>query len=175
MWLDRLSGPSTPSSSPSPAQKRSYSPAPGRSSHLAPTTATRPPYGPRTSSLGLGSRLNNNSTTSLNSPRLPNGSSLRQQIVPHAEVADPLDVLEGVIGKKSKHAVNGHIDEHSPTSQKPPQLVEDVDFDGLSLHAFAEGADQEETERSPPLTIQTTEECEYVYPLPHCIPTVKTK
>ncbi|KAL9003580.1 MAG: hypothetical protein Q9188_003561 [Gyalolechia gomerana] len=138
MWLDRLSGQSTPSPSPPPIQKRSYSPAPGRSSHLAPVTAIRPPYGPRTSSLGIGSRPNN-SSTSLNSPRLPNGSSLRQQIVPPTDNADPLDVLRNVLGKKLDNLVDGQVDGADTTrSQKPPHLVEDVDFDGLSLHTFAE-------------------------------------
>ncbi|KAL8707296.1 MAG: hypothetical protein Q9225_007782, partial [Loekoesia sp. 1 TL-2023] len=160
MWLDRLSGHSTPSASPPPVQNRSHSPAPRHSSHLTPSTAACPPYGPRTSSLGLGSKPNN-STVSLNSPQLPNGSSLRQQIVPPADVADPLDVLETVLGKKSDVVVNGQVDEDGTTrSQKPLRLMEDVDFDGLSLHAFAESAGQEEREGSRHFAAQTAEEYE---------------
>lgn len=168
MWLDRLSGQSTPSPSPPPIQKRSYSPAPGRSSHLAPVTAIRPPYGPRTSSLGIGSRPNNSSTP-LNSPRVPNGSSLRQQIVPPTDNADPLDALRNVLGKKLDNVVDGQVDGPDTTrGQKPPHLVEDVDFDGLSLHTFAESVSQEETENSQCFTTQTVEECEYVYPSTLC-------
>lgn len=160
MWLDRLSGQSTPSPSSPPAQKRSYSPAPVRSSHLAPATATRPPFGSRTSSLGIGSRQNN-STTSLTLSRLPNGSSLRQQIIPPPNITDPLDVLRDVLGKTLDNGANGQVDgENSARNQKPALFVGDVDFGGMSLHAFAESEEQEETEESQHFTSQTVEEYE---------------
>ncbi|KAL8939882.1 MAG: hypothetical protein Q9216_003103 [Gyalolechia sp. 2 TL-2023] len=160
MWLDRLSGQSTPSPSPPSVQKRSYSPATGRSTHLAPTNAIRPPYGPRTSSLNIGTRPNS-STTSLNSSRLPNGSSLRQEIIPPTDINDPVDVLKNVLGKKLDNAINGKVDgDDSATSQKPPQLVEHVDFGELSLHAFAESSHKEEDEGSQYLTSQSVEEYE---------------
>ncbi|KAL9027666.1 MAG: hypothetical protein Q9196_003843 [Gyalolechia fulgens] len=159
MWLDRLSGHSTSSPSPPPVQKRS-SRGPGRSSHLAPVTAIRPPYGPRTSSLGIGSRPSN-STTSLNSPGLPYGSSLRQQIVPPTDIADPLDVLKNILGKELDNVVNGQVDgDDATTSQKPAHLVEDVDFGGLSLHTFAENASQEENGNPQHFITQTFEEYE---------------
>lgn len=164
MWLDRLSGQSTPSTSSTPAQSRSYSPAPRRSSHLAPGPPSRPSYGPRTSSLGVGSNMNL-STTSLNSPRLPNGSSLRQQISHPADVTDPLEVLEELLGKQSDKVVNGLGDQDGSTAARnPPHLVEKIDFEGLSLHTFADRASREETQVSRSLSAQTVEECEYVCP-----------
>lgn len=164
MWLDRLSGQSTPSASPPPGLSRAFSPAPHRSSHLAPGPAARPTYGPRTSSLGLSSKANI-STTSLNSPRLPNGSSLRQQISPPADVTDPLDALETLLGTKSARVVNG-VEDWDVTSsvQKPQHLAEDIDFDGLSLHAFADRGGQGETKKPLHFSTQTVEECEYVCP-----------
>ncbi|KAL9600049.1 MAG: hypothetical protein Q9219_003419 [cf. Caloplaca sp. 3 TL-2023] len=160
MWLDRLSGTSTPSPSPPPIQKRAYSPAPSRSNHLAPIAASRPSYGPRASSLGIGSRFNS-STTSLNSPRLPNGSSLRQQIVPPPDVPDPVDVLKDIFGKDSGKITNEHTNQHdSGKVQSPPDLVENVDFGGLSLHAFAEDEGQKDTENADHYIGQTVEEYE---------------
>ncbi|KAL8829654.1 MAG: hypothetical protein Q9170_006072 [Blastenia crenularia] len=160
MWLYPLSGPSTPSPSPPPVQKRSYSPAPSRSSHLAPAAVTRPTFGPRTSSLNLGARPST-SSTSLNGPRLPNGSSLRQQIVPPTDIPDPLDVLQSVFGKRSDNTVNGRVGEGSAAkSQEPADLAEDIDFDGLSLHAFVESIGKEEAEDARHFTAQTVEEYE---------------
>lgn len=152
MWLDRLSGQSNPSDSP----------APRRLNHLTPNTTTRPAYGPRTSSLGLGSRANL-STTSLNSPRLPNASSLRQQLSPPADVADPLIVLQDILGKRSE-SVNITLNDHngSTNAQKPPHLADDVDFDGLSLQAFADTSNHDERTESVQASTQTAEECEYV-------------
>lgn len=164
MWLDRLSGQSTPSAPPPPAQQRSYSPAPRRSSHLAPSTAARPLYAPRTSSLGLGSK-SNLSTTSLSSPRLPNGSSLKQQISHPANVTDPLEALDDVLGQWSDKVANRLGDQDGTTSvQRPPRLAEDIDFEGLSLYAFADRTSKEETKESRRLSAQTIEECEYVCP-----------
>ncbi|KAL8761491.1 MAG: hypothetical protein Q9184_002401 [Pyrenodesmia sp. 2 TL-2023] len=158
MWLDRLSGQSTPSAPPAPAQSRSYSPAPRRSSHLPPGPPTRPAYGPRTTSLGLSSKANF-STNSLNSPRLPNGSSLRQQLSPPADVIDPLGVLKDILGKQSDKVVNGSEDGDSSTIvQKPPHVAEDIDFEGLSLHAFVDRASQQETKKVHQFAAQTVEE-----------------
>ncbi|KAL8732448.1 MAG: hypothetical protein Q9181_003944 [Wetmoreana brouardii] len=160
MWLERLSGQSTPSASPPPVQKRSYSPAPRRSSHLAPSTAARPPYGPRTSSLGLEPRANN-SVTSLNSPRLPNGSSLKQQIAPPPDVTDPLDVLKDLLGKNSQRDITGQEDrDGTAPNLRTLHLAEKVEFGGLSLHAFAETAGLEETKEAHRSAAQTVEEYE---------------
>ncbi|KAL8690379.1 MAG: hypothetical protein Q9218_004158 [Villophora microphyllina] len=160
MWLERLSGQPTPAASTPTDQLRSQSPAPHRSSHLAPTTATRPLYGPRTSSLGLISRANN-STASLSSPRLPNGSSLKQQILPPPDSVDPLNVLKELLGKTLDQDVDRRLksDDEIPDTQPPP-LAEDVDFEGLTLRAFAEIVDQEEPREAHRSAAQTVEEYE---------------
>lgn len=159
MWLDRLSGHSTPSVSPPPPHKRSYSPAPKRPSQLGPGVIARPGYGPRTSSLGLGSRPNN-STASLQSPHLPNGSSLRQQIT-LSDVVDPLRTLEGIVGKNLSPEDAGSSDADKESSlRKPEQLELDIDFNGLSLHDFANGPFEGNRERSHSFNSQTAEECE---------------
>ncbi|KAL8967407.1 MAG: hypothetical protein Q9183_002931 [Haloplaca sp. 2 TL-2023] len=161
MWLDRLSGQSTPSASPTPPQKRSYSPAPHRSSNLAPTNAIRPPYGPRTSSLGLVSKANT-STASLNSPQLPHGSSLRQQISPPpADVTNPLDVLEQLLGKRTdRRSPKTKDSDGAVAARKPLELEEDIDFDGLSLHTFAENDGRQGANEARPPAAQTVEEYE---------------
>ncbi|KAL9036579.1 MAG: hypothetical protein Q9214_006070, partial [Letrouitia sp. 1 TL-2023] len=160
MWLDRLSGHSTPSVSPPSPHKRSYSPAPKRPSQLGPGVTARPGYGPRTSSLGLGSRPNG-STVSLQSPHLPNGSSLRQQIT-LSDVVDPLRTLEGIVGKSLSLEDAGSSDADKGSSLKKPERFElDIDFNGLSLHDFANGPLEGNRERSHSFNSQTAEECEY--------------
>ncbi|KAL8924853.1 MAG: hypothetical protein Q9172_002472 [Xanthocarpia lactea] len=163
MWLERLSGQSTPSASasPLPAQQRSYSPAPRRSSHLAPNNTPRPSYGPRTSSLGLVSRVNS-STTSLDSPHLVNGSSLRQEIPAPADVVDPMDALEVLLGKRKDKSGDGQGNRDSGSiDQRPTDLDMDIDFQALSLDAFASGTGQERVEEPRRYTSLTVEECEY--------------
>ncbi|KAL8712042.1 MAG: hypothetical protein Q9220_003738 [cf. Caloplaca sp. 1 TL-2023] len=159
MWLERFSGQSTPSGSPPPAHKRAYSPAPRRSSHLVPNTAARPPYGPRTSSLGLGSRPDN-STASLNSSQLPNGSSLRQEVAPPVDVISPLEVLEDLLGKGPPGDHDGRNDKVvGKDAGKPSPLAEEIEFDGLSLSTFAETEDEEAREsiREVVLTVEEYE------------------
>ncbi len=164
MWLDRFSGQSTPSGSPPPPQNRSYSPAPRRPSHLVPESR-RPSFTPRSSSLNPGPRINQ-STTSLNSHRLPNGSNLKQQ-VPPAGFTDPLKVLEDIIGRPvEKDILENGTTQNSTELERPSQLSEDVDFDGLSLQAFAEAANPEAMNGESDdhrVSAQTVEECEYVY------------
>ncbi|KAL8648000.1 MAG: hypothetical protein Q9226_006191 [Calogaya cf. arnoldii] len=159
MWLERLSGQSTPSTSSS-VPNRSYSPAPRRSSHLTPNNNPRPSYGPRTSSLGLVSRANS-STTSLNSPQLANGSSLRQEIPAPPDVVDPLEALEVLLGKRKSTEEDGQQDrERVPLDRRPTDLDVDIDFQGLGLDAFAQDAGQEKIELSRRNTNQTVEEYE---------------
>ncbi|KAL8807741.1 MAG: hypothetical protein Q9182_000552 [Xanthomendoza sp. 2 TL-2023] len=160
MWLDRLSGQSTPSNSPLPTQQRSNSPAPRRSSHLAPNNVSRPSYGPRASSIGLGSRRNN-STTSLNLPQLPNGSSLRQEITIPADVEDPLDALERLLGRR-KDTVAGTQENGDGTARvrKIEDPDADIDFGGLTLDSFARDEAQAEWQDLRRSTAQTVEEYE---------------
>lgn len=165
MWLDRFSGHSTPSQSPPPPQNRNYPPGPPRrSSQLGPGLPQRPGYGPRTSSLNPGSRVNI-STTSVNSQKLSNGSTLKHEITPPADFSDSLGILEKIVGRKlpqdnrSTETPNGN-----EILEKPSELLIDVDFRGLSLEDFAHQANS----RSKPsevdtlTTSQTVEECEYV-------------
>lgn len=172
MWLDRFSSQNnTPSGSPPPPQNRSYSPAPRRSSHLVPELPKRPSFTIRNSSLQLGSR-SNASTTSLASTRpILNGSALKQQITPPDDLVDPLRVLAEVVGKPlvvlSSENGDGHYGEEF---KRPKQLVEEVDFNGLSLQEFAR-QDSNKINRAEgqyEISEQTVEECEYVYSFEMC-------
>ncbi|KZF23438.1 GARP complex subunit [Xylona heveae TC161] len=142
MWLDRLAG-HTASGSPGAQNNRSYSPAaPRRTSHLAPrSSSARPGLSPRASTLSL---ISNTSTSSLPSAaRLPNGSSLRNQVSQTAplDVPDPIHILQGIIGveipKKQDPADSTW---KKRKVEKPVDIVENPDFGNLSLEAFAEGA-----------------------------------
>ena len=154
MWLDRLSGHSTPSASP-PPQKRSFSPAPRRPSHLAPGTSSRPGFSPRSSSLNVAQ--SNSSTTSLNSSRLPNGSGLKQQVSPSVNVADPLEALEEIVGKLPKTTAPENAD--GGVVGRPADIVEIIDFNGLGLDEFVQ-ADSDGLEDDS--VKSSVEECEYV-------------
>jgi hypothetical protein len=161
MWLDRLSGHSTPAATPSgsppPPANRAFSPAPRRPSHLAPSSAAqRPGFSARSSSLSINS---NDSTTSLlASSRKTNGSGLKQSITT-PDVKDPLEVLEKLLGSeanvtpaasRAKNSVNGTaIEEEDDESE--------LDFEGFSLRELASRhVGPEETVGH---TTQTTEEC----------------
>ena len=165
MWgLDRFSGHSTPSGSP-PPQNRSYSPAPRRPSHLGPGLAGRPPYSPRSSSFNVSGKYNS-STTSLNSPRLPNGSGLKQQITPPADFTNPLKLLEEIVGRPIFDEDERHGEEDQSRLEKPAELVEDVDFGGRTIHDFLEDGDERfGIGNIDPHddTAQSAMECEYVY------------
>ncbi|THC99383.1 hypothetical protein EYZ11_001107 [Aspergillus tanneri] len=127
MWLDRISGHSTPSSLPT--DSRSNSPLPRRtSSRLSPYSQSA-----RASSSRQGSSLSvlvspNSSSTSLPTTR-GDGSALKQASArPRpSDVADPLEVLSGILGKQREEALQ---------AEKPMQLVPDIDFGGLSLEEF---------------------------------------
>lgn len=164
MWLDRFSG---HSGSPPPPQQRSYSPGPRRPTHLAPGPAQRPGFSPRTSSLSIAVNSNASTTSLASTSRLTNGSALKQQITPPPNVADPLDVLEEVVGLSlhRRSASNGLSDD-STFLNKPTSLIDIIEFDGLSLHDFAraevEGVSAGEKQQ---YAVQPVEECEYVYRL----------
>lgn len=152
MWLDRLSSHSTPSGSPPPSN-RSYSPAQRRPSHLAPASAAqRPGFNPRSSSLSLVS--NDSATSLLASSKRPNGSGLKQtSTVP--DVADPLQVLEKILGPEGKGS------ESSAHARSNGNAVDDddleLDFGGLSLRDFLVSEELPETESV--YSTQTIEEC----------------
>lgn len=144
MWLDRFSA-STPSGTP--PYNRSYSPSQrGRPTHLSPgTQPTRPGYSPRSSSLSL-AVTPNESTTSLPGTSRSNGSTLKhaRSKSPAQDVADPLEVLNGIIGKTGEAEKTQMTAEKHSTSRKPDQLVESIQFGDLSLEEFLQtGGDAE--------------------------------
>ncbi|KAI2944057.1 hypothetical protein CBS63078_59 [Aspergillus niger] len=140
MWLDRISGHATPSGPQ--FDSRSSSPLPRRtSSRLAPTPQNNRPASSRHGSALSLLSTPNDSSTSLSAPARGEGSSPKPSATrPRpSDVADPLEVLNGIIGKQGKTR------DSSPASVaelKPPELVEDIDFHGLSLEDFIAEEDQ---------------------------------
>ena len=165
MFLDRLSGHPTPSASPAPSQ-RSYSPAPRRqlSSGLSRSSLERP-VNRRTSSLNsLVSRANSSTGSLPGTARLTNGSSLRQSTVVPPNVDDPVDVLEKIVGVPLERE-GGDDGEEQEATERPNELLEDIEFGGLSLQAFVQTspATKPEEGKSKELeSVQSVEECEYV-------------
>ena len=138
MWLNRSSA-QTPSSTLPPARDRPFSPSPRRSIHLTPNPAPQRPGLPlRASSLSL---LSNTSTETLpGSKRAPNGSSLKHELSasPVANVSNPLEVLEGILGTSLEKYGDGISEERGRTKKgAAPDRVQDIDFGGLSLKEFA--------------------------------------
>ena len=117
----------------------------------------------------------NISTTSLSSHKAANGSTLKEAVSPPPDFADPLKVLEAVIGKSlpEEKTQNGELD-GDEVRERPSQLVDEVDFGGLSLQDFVRNGVCEAGEKGPEVqgTAQTVEECEYVclYPTPQSKP-----
>ncbi|RAK93930.1 Vps52-domain-containing protein [Aspergillus costaricaensis CBS 115574] len=142
MWLDRISGHATPSGPQ--FDSRSSSPLPRRtSSRLAPTQNNRPASSRQGSALSLLSTPNDSSTSLAATARegsSPKPSAARPR---PSDVTDPLEVLIGIIGKQGKTR------DSSPASVaevKPSELVEDIDFHGLSLEDFI--AEEEQPRRA---------------------------
>ncbi|KAF2257830.1 Sac2 family protein [Lojkania enalia] len=141
MWgLDRLSANSTPSGTP-PPRRDSYSPAPRRP-YPAPGPGPLPPrpgLNPRSSSLTLLSP----SSSSINLPsmrRLPNGSGRRRQETggQSPNVPDPVQVLESILGGPPRRPIATKGDASAErVPKKPEDVVEEIDFGGLSLQDFA--------------------------------------
>lgn len=154
MWLERL----TPSASPTPfTSNRNYSPAPRRPSHLSPNRHT---IHPRSSSLSL---TPNDSTTSLPSTsRTPNGMVSRHGASrPRpSDVADPLDVLNGIIGKKRNESQDMESSDRTAAPvERPAQLVDSIDFEGLSLEEFASRQDATDGMLKSKVGAQTIQQC----------------
>lgn len=139
MWLERFSGQSA-QVSPSPTPNRSFSPAPRRSIQLGPRTLSRrPALGSRTSSLAT-SVFSNSSDSLPPGVGLPNGSSLKARFANASEDnSNPVDALEKILGPRNNGTpslMNGTKVEDS----KPDVLVNNIDFQGLSLDEFATDA-----------------------------------
>jgi hypothetical protein len=160
MWLDRFSGHSTPSGG-TPPYNRSYSPAPrNRPTHLSPgPQPARPGYSPRSSALSL-ALTPNDSTASLPGTLRANGSTLKQSrsISPSQDVADPLDVLNGIIGRSGDSGKVPGSAEKQTAIEKPDQLVESIDFGGLSLEGFLQSNDGDK-ETKCDTGVQETDQC----------------
>ncbi|RMJ28893.1 Vps52 Sac2 family protein [Aspergillus sp. HF37] len=129
MWLDRSA----------PFNSRSYSPAARRPSHLSPSpNNNRPGLAPKNSSTW--SLLSpSDSTTSLSAAAQGNGSVLRQSAAKPrpSDVSDPLEVLNGIIGKQTEETAGAETSTPASNPEvKPEQLVENIDFGGLSLQEF---------------------------------------
>lgn len=135
MWRDRISGQSTPPgairnpslprrSSSSQLSRGPYTNRPGLTSKTSSTSLLVSPNESRASLPGLS--------------RPPNGSGLRQtsaqQSRPEA-VPDPLEVLNGIIRKERQDKDIPQIT--TQPEARPQDLVESIDFGGLSLEQFA--------------------------------------
>lgn len=159
MWLDRISAHSTPGT---PFSNRSYSPANRRPSHLSPS-----PYGNRSglapkSSSAVSLLTPSDSTTSLQATLHSNGSVLKQSAAKGrpSDVADPLDVLNGIIGKPKGETGAETAESPSHPEVKPDQLVGGIDFDGLSLQEFAAREDDSKRILNSDAGIQTIQQFE---------------
>lgn len=133
MWLDRLAGHSTPSGTPPPFNSRPYSPA-RRSSRPPPAPqAFRPSVHPRSSSTSFLLTPNESTTSLPSTARTPSNGTPYQSGLSRTrppDTPDPLSVLNGIIGSKlPEKSVETPLD-------KPKQLVDTVDFQGLSLEEF---------------------------------------
>jgi vacuolar protein sorting-associated protein 52 len=153
MWLDRLSGHSTPSNASPPPHNRSYSPLPRRSSHLAPPTASkRPGFSPQSSTLSL---VSSDSTASLlGSSKKANGSGLKQSTVVD-DYPEPLEVLQNLFGAENKVL---DIKDASRYGTDDFNLDEELDFSGMSLRELV-NPQQSERDGIYLHVPQTLEEC----------------
>jgi hypothetical protein len=168
MWPDRRSSVSTPSGTP-PPHGRPYSPA--GASRRGPYTLSgtgplppRPGMNPRNSSVSLLPTPNTSTSSLPATARLPNGSALRNEIrkSPGPDVPNPLHVLQNIIGAPPRRTrLNGGS---STEIIRPEEMVEDVNFEGLSLQAFADGQGQKPVPvgdvRS--YSAQSIEECMFI-------------
>ena len=162
MFLDRFSAHPTPSASPAPSQ-RSYSPAPRRPGQLS-SGLSRPSLNPRSSSLtSLVSRANSSTGSLPGTGRLTNGSALKQSTAAPPDVDDSLDVLQRIVGVSFQKDIEDG--EGVDVKERPDELIEDIDFRGLSLQDYV----QFSKETKPSLEsdglsedFQSVEECEYV-------------
>ncbi|RAL09838.1 Vps52-domain-containing protein [Aspergillus homomorphus CBS 101889] len=158
MWLDRIAGHSTPSGSQ--IDSRSNSPLPRRtSSRLSPNIQNNRPGSSRQASSLSVLLTPSDSTTSLPATAARDRSPLKQIAARSrpSDVADPLDVLNGILGKQ-----NGKRD-LSPDGDlnvKPSDLVEDIDFQGLSLEDFVAQADNRKRITSTDAGAQTVQQFE---------------
>ncbi|GLI77480.1 vacuolar protein sorting-associated protein 52 [Penicillium ochrochloron] len=145
MWRDRISGQSTPSSvNRAPSLPRRSSSQLSRGPHN-----NRPGPNPKDSSTPL-LLTPSDSTTSLSAAaRGPNGTGLRQtsgQRPRPVTVPDPLEVLNGIIGINESEIVGLQLS--TELKSRPAELIEVIEFDGLSLEEFVAKADVAPTRKT---------------------------
>ncbi|GAM84490.1 hypothetical protein ANO11243_024860 [Dothideomycetidae sp. 11243] len=155
MWLDRFSGHTTPSASPVP-WNRSASPAPpGRSSlHLGrnPSSQLRRPDFPQRVSSWSG--LTNGSSESLasNSREVPRSSLRNQLLSDSTRGTDPVETLHRILASSQlsveEDVLGDKLDDRD-------DVASDIDFEGLSLHEFAYG--REDQSKSATCSVQDVE------------------
>ncbi|EPS27906.1 hypothetical protein PDE_02850 [Penicillium oxalicum 114-2] len=160
MWRDRISGQSTPSS-----MNRAPSLPRRSSSQLA-----QGPYGgrPRASSRVSSTSLlvtPNESTASLGATgQAPNAMRPRQtsgQRPRPTNVPEPTEVLHEIIGDRQSRHPDAPVS--IPQNAKPPQLIDAIEFHGLSLEAFVARADRSQRSRNSKysqVSVQTVEQFE---------------
>lgn len=156
MWLDRLAGQSTASGTPPPFPNRHPSPNHRPSRTLS--QSYRPSLHPRSSSTSL-LLTPNDSTVSLptTSRHVSNGAPQRSVFVrtPPGEIANPLEVLNSIIGKSTADKPIETV------AEKPAELVEAIDFGNLSLEEFMTRGQESGVLLSSEAGVGTIEQCRY--------------
>ncbi|KPI43750.1 Vacuolar protein sorting-associated protein 52 B [Cyphellophora attinorum] len=130
MWLDRFSGQSTPTGNHTP--NRYPSPAPRRTSHLAPGQRSGLGLGSNRSNVSLDLSGNTSTASLVSFTKAVNGSALRYEQRPPADVDDPVDVLQSLL------AQGGDVNGHDANSVIVEENKAHVDFAGLSLQQLVE-------------------------------------
>ncbi|KAL4741897.1 Sac2 family-domain-containing protein [Aspergillus similis] len=154
MWLDRIAGHSTPDRGLSPIPQRSFS-------HLSPNRQNSRPGLSRPGSSLSALVSPSSSTTSLPTvARVCEESTLKQNATGSRppNVADPLEILNGIIKKQTVESNTGNCIRRSGPA-KPDQLVEDIDFCGLSLEGFLQKPESNSSRRGD-VSAQTIQQFE---------------
>ncbi|GMF73701.1 unnamed protein product [Aspergillus oryzae] len=157
-----MSGHSTPSGPQ--IDSRSNSPLPRRpTSRLSPYAQNS-----RSQPSRPGSSLSNlltpsDSTTSLSATQRADDTALKQfpAKARPSNVADPLDVLNDIIGKRKEKLAGAESPVLSSTLKtKPSQLVAEIDFGGLSLEEFVTKPDEPRRAKYSDVGAQTIQQFE---------------
>ncbi|KAE8367219.1 Sac2 family-domain-containing protein [Aspergillus caelatus] len=162
MWLDRMSGHSTPSGPQ--IDSRSNSPLPRRStSRLSPYAQNSRPQPSRPGSSLSNLLTPSDSTTSLSATQRADGTTVKQfpAKTRPSNVADPLDALNDIIGKRKEKLAEAESPVLSSTLEiKPSQLVAEIDFGDLSLEEFVTKPDEPRRATNNDVGAQTIQQFE---------------
>lgn len=130
MWRDRISSPAGAPRNPSLPRRSS--------SQISQGPYNNPRGGSRASSTSLLLSPSDSTASLPATGRAPNGQGVKQpsaQRVRPAAVSDPLEVLNGILGKETRDKDIPSLDE------KPSHFMEVIEFHGLSLEEFVTQAD----------------------------------